>query len=145
MAFSADGKHLLIGLRTGELTVHDFEAPTEFVMLPAHTAWVTCIALAPNGRTFVTSSSGIGCIGVWDAATFTNITRLRGHVGEALCAAISPDGQTIISGGSNGRPWEPRPVTKLWRLNDRRDKPFPQFRTGRRLHAQRAGPGYNNQ
>ena len=90
VAFFHDGKRLLFGLRTGQLAVHHFEGRTELLTPPVHTAWVTCISFAPDGRTFVTSSSD-RTVGIWDAATCTNVALLRGHVGEALCAVISPD------------------------------------------------------
>jgi WD40 repeat protein len=72
---------------------------------------VTSVAVAEDGKTFITSSAD-RTVNVWDAATFKILVRLRGHVGEVWSAAISPDARTVVSGGADG-------MTKLWSTDTR--------------------------
>jgi WD40 repeat protein len=111
VAFSADGQHLIMGLWTGELVVLDFAGRKVVKTLPEHTASVTAVAVAPEGKVFATTSAD-RTVNVWDAATFQLLVRLRGHVGEVWSGAISPDGSTVVSGSTEG-------AAKLWSVNTR--------------------------
>src|SRR5437879_3672852 len=71
-----------------------------------HTGYVTAVAVAPDGKTFATTSTD-RTVNVWDAVTFKHLVRLRGHVGEVWSGAISPDGRMVMSGSAEG-------TTKLW-------------------------------
>ncbi len=105
-AFSADGKHLLVGHWTGAIVVWDFATRKVVTTLHEHTGSVTAVAVASSGKTIATTSTD-RTINLWDAATFKHLARLRGHVGEVWSGAISPDGRRVISGSAEG-------TTKLW-------------------------------
>ena len=115
VAFSADGKHLVAGLWDGQLVIQEFATRKQVPTPKEHTAWVTVVAVVPDGMTIVTSSSD-RTINVWDATAFTNLARLRGHVRGVMAVAVSPDGSTIVSGGGEG-------TTKLWHSGKRHTAP----------------------
>src|SRR5262249_25631844 len=95
----------------GEVVLWDFASRKTVATRSEHTGFVTSVSVAPDGKTFVTTSAD-RTVNVWDAATFEVLARLRGHVGEVWCGAISPDGRTVVSGGAEG-------VTKLWSTDTR--------------------------
>ncbi len=115
VAFSVDGRFVLAGLWDGQLAVWDFATRKVVPTGKEHTAWVTVIAVAPDGTTFATASSD-RTVNLWDAGTFKHIARLRGHVGEVWSLAFSPDGHTILSGSAEG-------TTKLWSADTRHSDP----------------------
>ncbi|HXJ57762.1 MAG TPA: hypothetical protein VNU68_13975, partial [Verrucomicrobiae bacterium] len=116
VAFSADGQNLIMGLLTGEIVVLDFAGRKVVKTLQEHTASVTAVAVAPEGKVFATTSSD-RTVNFWDAATFKLLVRLRGHVGEVWSGAISPDGSTVVSGSTEG-------TAKLWSANNRHTDPI---------------------
>jgi WD40 repeat protein len=111
VAFSVDGKQLIVGHWTGEIVVWDFDARKVVATLRDHTGSVTSIALAMDGKSFVTTSTD-RTVRIWDAATFKPLVRLRGHVGEVWAGAISPDGSMVISCSADN-------MTKLWSTGTR--------------------------
>ena len=139
-AFSADGKHILVGLWNGQLAVVDFATRQVRPTSKEHSARVTAIAVATNGLTFVTSSAD-RTVNLWDATTFKHLARLRGHLSVVWCVAISPDGRLVVSGSTEGR--HLMPVTKLWNASTRHMEPVLEgsglvagsFDDGRRLVA----------
>jgi WD40 repeat protein len=115
-AFSADGKHILVGLWNGQLAVLNFATRQVRATSKEHSARVTAIAVAANGQTFVTSSAD-RTVNLWDATTFKHLARLRGHVSVVWCVAISPDGRLVVSGSTEGR--QLMALTKLWNTSTR--------------------------
>src|SRR4030095_3137376 len=69
LAFTADGKHLVTGLWDGQVVVLDFGTRQRLPMPKEHSAWVTVIAVGPDGKSFATAS-GDRTINLWDAHTF---------------------------------------------------------------------------
>ncbi|HEU0011699.1 MAG TPA: serine/threonine-protein kinase [Verrucomicrobiae bacterium] len=111
VAFSADGKQLIVGYWTGEIVVWDFATRKVVATLREHTGSVTAIALAADGKMFATTSTD-RTVNVWDAATYKLLVRLRGHVGEVWAGAISPDGSMVVSCSADD-------ATKLWSTGTR--------------------------
>jgi WD40 repeat protein len=115
VSFSADGKHLLAGLWTGELVVWDFERWKVESTRMEHSGFISAIAVAPVGKVFATTSTD-RTVNLWDTKTFQLVQKLRGHIGEVWSGAISPDGRLVISGSAEG-------TTKLWSTETRRVEP----------------------
>jgi WD40 repeat protein/serine/threonine protein kinase len=111
VAFSADGKQLIVGYWTGQIVVWDFATRNVVATLHEHTGSVTAIGLAADGKSFATTSTD-RTVNVWDSATFKLLVRLRGHVGEVWAGAISPDGSLVVSGSADE-------TTKLWSTRTR--------------------------
>ena len=111
VAFSADGKFVVAGLRDGQLAVWDFATRKVVATRKEHTGWVTAVAVAPDGKTFATASAD-RTVNLWEAGTFKHLARLRGHVGEVWSLAFSPDSRTLVSGSAEG-------TAKLWSADTR--------------------------
>jgi predicted DNA-binding protein (UPF0251 family) len=57
VAFTADGKHLVTGLWDGQVVVLDFQTRQRLPMPKQHTAWVTVIAVGPDGKSVAPRSA----------------------------------------------------------------------------------------
>jgi WD40 repeat protein/tRNA A-37 threonylcarbamoyl transferase component Bud32 len=111
VAFSADGKQLIVGHWTGQIVVWEFASRKVLSTLYEHTGSVTAIALSADGKSFATTSTDRTVI-IWDAATYKPLVRQRGHVGEVWAGAMSPDGTTVVSCSADD-------TTKLWSTGTR--------------------------
>ncbi|MCT7986431.1 trypsin-like peptidase domain-containing protein [Laspinema sp. A4] len=76
------------------------------VTLPAHSAFVLAVALAPDNQT-IASGSKDGIIKLSNGTTGEEIRTLTGHPKAVTALTFSPDGQTLVSGGEDG-------TVKLW-------------------------------
>jgi WD40 repeat protein len=114
VAFSPDGKHLLVGagrhmrlygVGAGRL-VRDFRG---------HGSAVRGVAFSPDGRRLLS-----GCydnlVRVWDAGTGRELSRLKGHTDCVMCVAFSPDGKYALSGGLTADR-----TVRLWDLGGRKE------------------------
>ncbi|MEM7246234.1 MAG: serine/threonine-protein kinase [Acidobacteriota bacterium] len=66
LTWSADGRRLLTGDRTGRLTVWDVESGERVVSSARHAAYIMAMDFSPDGRVLVTAS-GDGDLRFWDA------------------------------------------------------------------------------
>ncbi|KAG8865614.1 hypothetical protein FRB98_005381, partial [Tulasnella sp. 332] len=76
--------------------------------LEGHTAYVSCLAISPNGKT-VASGSFDNTVRLWDLGTGkARGPALEGHTSTVSCLAISPDGKTVASEslGKTVRLWD---------------------------------------
>jgi WD40 repeat protein len=74
-----------------------------------HEAPVTCLALAPDGRSAL-SGDAAGDLFWWDLVSVSVTHRQRAHIGPVRALAISADGAHAVSGGIDG-------ATRLWDLS----------------------------
>lgn len=107
-AFSEDGKTLLTGSSTGNLSLHKLDGElmrTASTRKDAHNGKVTCVAAMPDGAMFVTAGED-GAVFLWKS--FVNGDRWRyaklvGDNSDVLSLAVSPNGERIAVGRSNGK------------------------------------------
>lgn len=107
-AFSQDGKTLLTGSSTGNLSLHKLDGEmmrTASTREDAHNGKVTCVAAMPDGTMFVTAGED-GAVYLWKS--FVNgdrwrFAKLAGDSSDVLSLAVSPNGERIAVGRSNGK------------------------------------------
>jgi WD40 repeat protein len=108
VAFSPDGRLLVVGLAKGQASNPDYslrlldrETGQEIRRLDGHREVVADVAFSPDGELVLSCSSDMDVI-VWDAASGEGIHRLTGHSGGPLTVAFSPDGRLAVSGAYDG-------------------------------------------
>jgi WD40 repeat protein/serine/threonine protein kinase len=68
--------------------------------LKDHTAWVTAVAVTPDGQRAV-SASHEGALRVWDLKNGYPLRKLEGHKGWVHAVAVTPDSQYAVSGAGD--------------------------------------------
>lgn len=111
VAFTTDGKQVIVGLWDGRVMVLDFITREIRATLRRHTVNVTAIAMSPDGESFVTACVDQS-LNLWDARTFKHLRQFRGNKGRIWAAAISPDAGTVVCNTLEC-------VTRLWRMDKR--------------------------
>jgi WD40 repeat protein len=101
----------LSGGSDGTIDLWQLPAGTPAGRLVGHRAWVTALAVTPDGRRAV-SCGYDGTVRVWDLPGRRLERSLRGHrdIG-ARSVAISSDGRLVASGGWDG-------TVRLWRMQE---------------------------
>src|SRR5689334_21588209 len=74
------------------------QEPPQLAFFEEHQKPVYAVALAPDGKTFLSADLG-GVLSICDRATGKPIRTCLGHAGGVLSLAISPDGLQAASGG----------------------------------------------
>jgi WD40 repeat protein len=70
---------------------------------------VTCIAIAPDGRTAVSGSLDKTLV-LWDLAAGKELGTFTGHSDAVMSVAIAPDGRNALSGSAGG-------TLKFWEVS----------------------------
>ena len=70
--------------------------PERGVTLRGHSAGISSLSFAPDGRTLA-SGSNDATIRLWDVVALREKSRLTGHTGLVNSVAFSPDGKTLAS------------------------------------------------
>ena len=65
-------------------------------MLDGHMSWVNSLAVTPDGRCVVSTSTD-GTLRVWDLNDGRSIRMLDGHADRVSIVQVTPDGQRVIS------------------------------------------------
>ncbi len=73
-----------------------------------HSAWVTAIALTPNGKQVIFASWN-HTFKLWNLETGEDEPTFQGHSDRVTAAAFTPDGKQVISGSDDN-------ALKLWNL-----------------------------
>ena len=106
LAFSPDGKRIVLASNNKTVYIWDVETKKEIRRLEGHTDRVNSAAFSPDGKQIVTASTD-NTVRIWDAETGKEIHSLAGHLGSVYSAAFSPDGKRIVSAG-----WDQ--IVRIW-------------------------------
>src|SRR5205807_1703578 len=96
---SPDGRTIAAGYHGGGLRVWDAASGKELRRWKPGDASPSPVAVAPDGRTLVTTGYGVPC--VWDARTGKPLHQLQGHRGSVHSIVYAPDGRTLATAGSD--------------------------------------------
>ena len=118
VTFSPDGKTLAwrgAGTHTLPDTINLWDMATQSLIavyeIPTSiSSLINCLALSPDGKTFVTVDAHYDIVKVWDINTGNTID--LGHIG-LTPISFSPDSTMLATGGTRG--------VKLWDVNTGRD------------------------
>jgi len=97
LAFGPDSKHLYAGMQECWSIVEWNVETGETRAFDAHTAGVTCVVVAPDGKRLF-SGSRDQTVRAWDVASAQCTSRMDLGT-EVLCLALSPDGSLLYAGG----------------------------------------------
>lgn len=117
MVFSADGKHLTLGMSTGSIRRWDVESGKELTHEPAH--WAAVVSLHSDGKTAVTRGAD-RALHTWDLATGKSLQRTA-LPSDTTVFTFAPDGRTAALGAPEG-------VLRLWDVAA--GKEIRQWKTG---------------
>ncbi|MDY3561790.1 protein kinase [Gemmata sp. JC673] len=106
LAVGAEGRYLLTGGIDRVARLHDLNS-NRSVIIGRHSAPISVVALAPDGRRFTTAGSG-DAARTWDGGRFS--APLERHPASVRAIAIGPDGQ--VATGCDDR------EVRVWKLRD---------------------------
>jgi WD40 repeat protein len=115
LALHADHKLGLAGCGE-DVHVLDLNAGKRAFRFGKQKAWVSCLAIAPDGRR-VLSGDREGGLVLWDLASKQIVRWLEGHSRAVNSVAFAPNGLFAASGGDDG-------VTRLWELETGKEYEF---------------------
>jgi len=96
VAFSADGKYVVLGFGDGAIKVWDVSSGAEAMGMMGRHGAVLGVAFSPDGK-LLASASHHGIPNIWDAATGLELTTLGGHNDAVVSIAFSPDGRRVLT------------------------------------------------
>lgn len=106
LAFSPDGKRIVLASYDKTVYIWDVETKKEIRRLEGHTGCVNSAAFSPDGKQIVTASTD-DTARIWDAETGKEVSCLVGHSFSVYSAAFSPNGKRIVSSG-----WDQ--IVRIW-------------------------------
>jgi WD40 repeat protein len=112
LAFSPDGKHIVVGasglLFHLPLSVWDAANGEQIPAFNQHSGggrpWsqaVMSVAYSPDGKR-IASGDTEGVLKIWEAATGQETLTLKANAGQVRCLAFSRDGKWLLSAGLHG-------------------------------------------
>lgn len=121
IAFSSDGRLLLLPVTDNAVAVIDADAGKELAQLHGHQDIVTSIAISPDGRTALTGSRD-KTARLWDIAnprSPQNLSVLQSHADAVNAVAFSPDGRWAATAGGNSdyEAGQDDFAIRLWNVN----------------------------
>jgi WD40 repeat protein len=118
IVFSSDGKIRAAGGEGGK--IHLFSAQgKEARWVQGHKEEISCLAVAPNGKTLASCSQGDSAIRLWDSATGKELCPQACHQGWILSLTLTPDDKQLVTGSSDNtvRLWDAVTGKQLHRLD----------------------------
>jgi WD40 repeat protein/serine/threonine protein kinase len=122
MALLPDGRRALCISNSGAVCLWDLDTGKELRGFKGHPGGITALAIAPDGRSAVSTCGYDAPLRLWDLTGDDSAARLflKWHTAEVLAVAFAPDGRTLASAGGDGRVilWDPAAGDKLreWQL-----------------------------
>jgi WD40 repeat protein/serine/threonine protein kinase len=118
VAFSPDGRFLVMGRANGKLQVWDAQTQKVRLLLGTHRRAIRGVVFSPDGL-HLASASTDGEIKIWDATRLDKEQKasaiVRGRVhGPSLNLAFSPDGNRLATGGEEN-------TVKIWDVQTGRE------------------------
>lgn len=101
LSFSADGRTVFLGTKTGLVHRWDLASRKELPPLSKHVGAAAGVHVLPDGKTILTTGAD-GLIRRWDAQTGRQLSEPPGYAGRTH-SAYSPDGRIVAVGDERGR------------------------------------------
>ncbi len=111
VAFSSDGKRVILGSDDGRIRVWDsqlYQSFSEALFDPSEHVQMVAISLDGLRVASLPGEGSMGPVGMWDAETGILTGKLQ-HSYHASCICFSPDGRRLVSGHTSG-------ALRLWDL-----------------------------
>ena len=105
MAFTADGRHVVVGFDGGRVALATPEGEV-VAERSVHDGDVSALLVSPDGL-FVVSAADDRTVAVWDATTLTRLAQWTAADAPVTAAAFAPDGRTLAIGDAKG-------VVQVW-------------------------------
>jgi WD40 repeat protein len=106
--FEPDGRALLVGLESGEMSILAIDDGHQLAHLEGHGDILSALALSPDGRR-IASAAVDGTLSVWDGRSGALLHTMAAHPGPITDVAFSADGARVITAGIGG--------VRLWRFD----------------------------
>ncbi len=100
VAFSPDGRAVVLGDAGGTIEVWDAQQGTLVRLLAGHSKDVKSVAVSPDGR-WILSGSADGTAILWELATGQRVRTFKGHTASVTGVAFSPDGVHITTASAD--------------------------------------------
>jgi len=101
---SRDGKVIVSGTDSGQVTVWNVERHSKVTEFKAHRNWVRAVDVSSDATKIVTGSDDrTAC--VWSLSTGAGLVGPLKHIHRVLAAKFSPDGQLIATATRNPSPF----------------------------------------
>jgi serine/threonine protein kinase len=108
MAFSPDGKQVLLGEEFDTLLLVDADSGKELRSFAGHSGGVSCVTFSADGKQAL-SGGWDRIVRLWDVETGKQLELFRGHEAVVTGVGFSPDGTKAVSGSKDG-------AVRLWQL-----------------------------
>ena len=107
LAFSPDGRWLVLGAYDGTVSLSDVAKGQELWTRKAHTKPVKSVAFTSDGRSLATESED-NTVRFWDATTGAELGKLEGFQASLSYAAVAftPDGRYLVTVGRDVIRWQ---------------------------------------
>src|SRR5205823_5763853 len=89
VAFSSDGRRILVGGNDGSIWSADLLTGKQLVSYPGDIATGRCVAFSPDGRIALVGTAGDACIRVLDARNGKETGKWAGHTRDVATLAFS--------------------------------------------------------